>query len=102
MTADFTYYKLKTGDWGIKGPVKDIKPGRAVKVLKKSTNEIKSEVVKKLICDFKDGNGIASIEQDEHYGRTTCKECKGPLVNAPHHRAMEGYCGHCAFDEFDM
>jgi hypothetical protein len=30
-----------------------------------------------------------------------CRECGGPLVDASHHRAMQGYCGGCAFDEFD-
>lgn len=27
--------------------------------------------------------------------------CGNDVVDAPHHRAMEGYCGECAFDEFD-
>lgn len=31
-----------------------------------------------------------------------CRGCGGPVVNAPHHRAMGGYCGSCAFDEYDM
>ena len=31
-----------------------------------------------------------------------CRGCGGPIVDAPHHRAMEGYCGSCAFDEFDI
>ena len=35
-------------------------------------------------------------------GRSRCRGCGGPIRNAPHHRAMEGYCGYCAFDEFDM
>lgn len=30
-----------------------------------------------------------------------CRGCRGPIVDAPHHRAMGGYCGQCAFDEFD-
>lgn len=30
-----------------------------------------------------------------------CRECGGPLVNAKRHAAMDGYCGNCAFDEFD-
>jgi len=33
--------------------------------------------------------------------RTTCRGCRGPIRNAPHHRAMGGYCGYCAFDEYD-
>jgi hypothetical protein len=30
-----------------------------------------------------------------------CRGCRGPIRNAPHHHAMGGYCGYCAFDEFD-
>lgn len=30
-----------------------------------------------------------------------CRGCGGPVRDAGHHRAMEGYCGTCAFDEFD-
>lgn len=30
-----------------------------------------------------------------------CRSCGKSLVDAGHHRAMEGYCGDCAFDEFD-
>lgn len=30
-----------------------------------------------------------------------CRGCGGPIEDAPHHRAMGGYCGSCAFDEFD-
>ncbi len=34
--------------------------------------------------------------------RSRCRGCGGPIRHAPHHPAMEGYCGYCAFDEFDM
>lgn len=34
-------------------------------------------------------------------GGGCCRECRGPIVNAPHHRAMGGLCGSCAFDEYD-
>lgn len=30
-----------------------------------------------------------------------CRGCRGPIVDASHHRAIGGYCGQCAFDEFD-
>lgn len=35
------------------------------------------------------------------YG-SRCKGCRGPIADARHHRAMGGYCGSCAFDEYDM
>lgn len=31
-----------------------------------------------------------------------CRGCGGELRDAAHHRAMGGYCGSCAFDEYDM
>jgi len=34
--------------------------------------------------------------------RGRCRDCGGEIVDAPHHRAMAGLCGECAFDEFDM
>lgn len=33
--------------------------------------------------------------------RRTCRGCRGPIRHAAHHAAMGGYCGKCAFDEFD-
>lgn len=30
-----------------------------------------------------------------------CRGCGGEIKHAAHHRAMNGYCGSCAFDEFD-
>lgn len=35
------------------------------------------------------------------HGGGRCKGCGGEVKDAPHHRAMDGYCGGCAFDEFD-
>jgi len=34
-------------------------------------------------------------------GSGRCRACGGPIRHAAHHRAMGGYCGNCAFDEFD-
>ncbi|BFI96306.1 MAG: hypothetical protein RSP_18160 [Rhodanobacter sp.] len=31
-----------------------------------------------------------------------CQKCGRPIKDAPHHRAIWGYCGECAFDEFDV
>jgi hypothetical protein len=30
-----------------------------------------------------------------------CRGCGGPIRDAGHHRAMGGFCGACAFDEYD-
>jgi hypothetical protein len=44
--------------------------------------------------------GDARAARRRNGGR--CVECGGPVEDAPHHRAMEGYCGSCAFDEYDI
>ena len=54
----------------------------------------------KSIQDYADKKKRQEDRAEKGFGR--CKSCHGPIVNAPHHRAMGGYCGHCAFDEFDM
>lgn len=36
-----------------------------------------------------------------HVGHGRCRECGGEIKDAPHHRAMGGLCGDCAFDEYD-
>ena len=37
------------------------------------------------------------------YGKCRERGCQNSAsLNAPHHSAMGGYCGYCAFDEFDM
>lgn len=38
-------------------------------------------------------------QRAERSGR--CRGCGGPIRDARHHAAMGGYCGSCAFDEFD-
>ena len=43
----------------------------------------------------------AKERRSRHSHGGTCRECRGPLRDAPQHRAMDGYCGTCAFDEFD-
>lgn len=30
-----------------------------------------------------------------------CRDCGREIRDAPHHRAMGGLCGDCAFDEYD-
>lgn len=103
-----TYMKLKSGDWGIKGT--NLVEGTSVTVVKKS-GEAKTESVGKVIFRAPDGTCFATIARSESTRPTSggrrssgsgrCRGCRGPIVHASHHRAMEGYCGSCAFDEFD-
>lgn len=105
MTASYT--KLKSGDWGVRVQGK-VAEGDVVTVTKKS-GETKRETISKVVWS---GNGVSicAIEQSAsprgyrrsgRGGSGRCRECGGPIRNAPHHRAMGGYCGYCAFDEFD-
>jgi hypothetical protein len=105
-----TYTKLKNGSWGIRA-TSSVAPGQSVDVAKKD-GTTKTETVRAVLWS---GNGIwiCSIgpsqssssssprrsSSSNHSGR--CRECRGPLVSTSYHRAMEGYCGSCAFDEFD-
>lgn len=104
-----TYAKLKDGSWGLKGS--NLVEGASVTVTKKS-GETKSERVGKVLFRGADGTCFARIEgasrggssrpsSGRRFGGGRCRGCGGAVVNAPHHRAMEGYCGSCAFDEFD-
>jgi hypothetical protein len=108
-----TYTKLKDGSWGLRGPVSELQAGRVTVSKKDGTSKV--EVVDSILVTFEDGNGLAKIGRSEtsssrpsnshghgHGKRTRCRECGGALKDAPHHRAMGGYCGSCAFDEFDM
>jgi formamidopyrimidine-DNA glycosylase len=109
MTTIATYTKLKSGNWGIRVQSEEVEAGNEIPVTKKS-GETKIEVVERVLWT---GNGISlcAIRQSQYscsssrssYTRRRggCRDCGGPIVDARHHRAMHGYCGACAFDEFD-
>ena len=100
-----SYRKLDDGTWGvlIAGPRPE--PGATVTVIKAS-GEHKTETVAAVLSSS-DSKHTCSIERRAKQSlghsqpRRQCRVCRGPVVNAPHHQAMEGYCGECAFDEFD-
>jgi len=104
-----TYTKLRNGEWGLRG--QNLTEGSTVTVTKKS-GETKTEKVGRVIWRGSDGTCLAakgdsspsrpsspSYDRRSRSGR--CRECGGPIRNAPHHRAMGGLCGDCAFDEYD-
>ena len=102
-----TWQKLKDGSWGVR-VAGSAKAGESVRVTKKSGES--QEVVISRVVWSGDGVTLCSVGQASSTGtsrstsrhRGGCKGCGGAIVNAPHHRAMDGYCGDCAFDEFDM
>jgi hypothetical protein len=91
-----TYTKLKSGEWGLKS-TEALRSGSVVSVSKKSGGT-KAETVSGKVWS---GNGVwlYGVKAKQ---RTTCRDCGGPIEDAPHHRAMGGLCGSCAFDEYDM
>jgi hypothetical protein len=112
-----SYRKTKEGLWVAFGPAAEVHIGQ-ITITKKS-GETKSEKVEKVGNSFM-VNGIPHVygyltpsssssspspkkTYTKSYPKTSgrCRECHGPLVNAPHHRAMGGLCGNCAFDEYD-
>lgn len=73
------YTKLKSGDWGLRGPVVELQKG-TVQVVKKS-GEVKTEVVAEIVATFPDGNGLATI------GKTQSE--------ATRRTPARGFCEHC-------
>lgn len=95
-----SYTKLQDGSWGIRS-TSSLVQGEQVTVTTRA-GETKRETVGRVLWS---GNGIwiCSVARSDKPARSgVCRECRGPLIHASHHRAMNGYCGNCAFDEFDM
>lgn len=98
-------YKLKNGSWGAR--VQGIPTvGDQIQITTRSGKSWTASVARILWT----GDGISLVATQESGRRSggwrrllpdRCRGCRGPIVDAPHHRAMEGYCGGCAFDEFD-
>jgi len=111
-----SYRKTKQGIWVVCGPVAEVRVGKVVVTKKDGTS--KAETVESIGKPFsaasgemvygyikpsvKPSNGSNGHHKPSsgHNGR--CRGCHGQIKDAPHHRAMQGYCGECAFDEFDM
>lgn len=104
-----TYRKTKEGKWVVFGAAAEVRVGEVTVTKKDGTT--KTEVVSGLGNPFA-VNGVPHVygyleprpAPSARSGRSSrgCRGCGGAIVHASHHRAMQGYCGHCAFDEFDM
>lgn len=112
-----TYTKLRDGNWGIKivGAGEELGAAKLegkVVTVRKASGEVKQETVAKVIysqptyvlCTLaragtRSAHSYAGRPSSSGGGR--CRECRGPLVSVPEHRAMGGLCGSCAFDEYD-
>jgi hypothetical protein len=101
-----TYTKLKSGEWGLRivGPA----PSAGAEILvQKKDGSTKMEKIGKVVWEG-DNVALATVAalnyrpSDLQYsGNRLCRGCGGYVRHAPHHRAMNGFCGHCAFDEYD-
>lgn len=115
MKHEATPTKLRSGEWGarITGRTLDIKAGDRI-VIRTRGGKSWETTVQTVVWKGPDAaivataprggggsaNGAASRTRRSS-GDKRCRGCRGPVVNARHHRAMNGYCGTCAFDEFD-
>lgn len=60
--------------------------------------EDKADEARKIVANASSG----ARKSGARTGRSgRCRGCGGPIRNAPHARAQGGYCGSCAFDEYD-
>lgn len=102
-----SFAKLPNGTWGarVAGPV-----AAGDKVEIEGRFGRKTATIAEVV-ETRDGFSICSLAAEPRKPRKStgrrssmggrCRECGGPVKDAPHHRAMGGLCGGCAFDEFD-
>jgi formamidopyrimidine-DNA glycosylase len=101
--------KLRDGSWGAR--VKGAVNAGDVVTIKTSTGKTWDAKVEAVLWS---GDGVSLCKTSSldrapapssgsRFTRRTggCRGCGGPIRHAKHHRAMEGYCGSCAFNEFD-
>lgn len=107
-----TYTKLRSGEWGVRVDGK-ASAGTSVTIVKRDGGT-KTEIIARVLWTGVDkrtgrmvslcaigGRNSTRTSGRRGDGRTRCVECGGPIVDAAYHAAMDGYCGRCAFDEFD-
>lgn len=97
--------KLRDGSWGalVTGDIP--RKGETITVVTKS-GRARSEKVKSVLWRGSSDSGLKTaivslVGTSSGTKSTRCSECKGPIRDASHHRAMGGLCGSCAFDEYD-
>lgn len=96
-----TPIKLKTGDWGAKTKA-PVLPGDTLRIEAKNGKSWESRVSR--VVWSGEGVSIVALESRSSVRQSrggVCRECRGPIRDSSHHRAMGGLCGDCAFDEFD-
>lgn len=51
--------------------------------------------------DARAAGGAEELAEQRAQRSGVCRGCRGPIVDSAHHSATGGYCGSCAFDEYD-
>ena len=112
--ATATWAKLPSGSWGLSVTSATSPMGVVVIARKKdgatSTHRVVRTVEQKgdrWLCEQAPATAVrnvasAPVTRSAPRSEGCCRGCRGPVVDAARHRAMEGYCGACAFDEFDL
>lgn len=101
MSISATPAKLKTGDWGAR-VIGTAKPGDVLTITSAGGKSWIASVERVVWTNGEVTLCATASNSDRPSSSGRCKGCGHAIRNAPHHRAMGGYCGECAFDEFDM
>lgn len=99
--------KLRDGSWGARIESSDVSVGTEVVITTRAGKSWDAWVAD--IIWTKDGITLARTRSSKaapERSKSTssggrCRDCRGPIRNSAHHRAMGGLCGSCAFDEYD-
>jgi cytochrome c553 len=97
--------KLRSGEWGVR--TQGVPSAGAVVTVRAASGKTWTSTIVAVVWRG-DGVAICAVGQRAIAQRSagvsraaSCRECHGRIVDAPHHRAMGGLCGACAFDEYD-
>lgn len=104
--------KLRDGSWGARAASPDVEIGQTVRIRTragKTWDAVVTRIQERSLFDRETHCATRSLDRAPRAPRPVaasrsngrCRECGGPIRNAPHHKAMGGLCGQCAFDEYD-
>jgi hypothetical protein len=100
-----TYTKLRSGGWGIK--VDGTAVAGQVVIVTTKAGATRTETVAAVVhsgpaysvCTIVPKPWRQPKRPGSRLSNGRCRECRGPVVDAPHCKAREGLCGSCAFDD---
>lgn len=93
--------KLKSGAWGARVPSTTVRSGDRI-TIRAASGKTWDATVAAIVWRGSDVTIVStSTSASTNTSTKRCRGCGGAIRHAAHHRAMGGYCGDCAFDEFD-